>query len=179
MAAADVDHYAPIEADDTDYGEDYGSIISRDSGTTSITSSVFAYEYMNGRRYHAFRRGRYLLPNDEQEQDRLDQVHHIWLLLFKGESFIAPLKNPQFALDCGTGTGIWASDFGDVFPQCEVTGVDLSPIQPTWVPTNVKFEVDDLEDEWTYPKDHFDFIHSRNLIGSIKNWPQFIQNIYE
>ena len=32
------------------------------------------YTYENGRRYHAFREGEYVLPNDEAEQDRLDLV---------------------------------------------------------------------------------------------------------
>ena len=46
---------------------------------------------------------------------------------------MAPLpKNPQHILDCGTGTGIWALDIGEVFPSAEVIGVDLSPIQPEW-----------------------------------------------
>lgn len=33
---------------------------------------------------------------------------------------------------------------GDLYPQATVTGVDISPIQPTWVATNVKFELDDV-----------------------------------
>jgi hypothetical protein len=32
------------------------------------------YTYENGRRYHSFHEGEYVLPNDEQEQDRLDLV---------------------------------------------------------------------------------------------------------
>lgn len=30
------------------------------------------------------------------------------------------------------------SDFADAYPNCEVTGTDISPIQPTWVPPNLK-----------------------------------------
>lgn len=44
------------------------------SSTTSVTSSILNYTYENGRRYHAFREGEYILPNDETEQDRLDLV---------------------------------------------------------------------------------------------------------
>lgn len=32
---------------------------------------------------------------------------------------------------------MWCIDMGDEFPAAEVIGVDLSPIQPTWVPPNV------------------------------------------
>ncbi len=34
---------------------------------------------------------------------------------------------------------------GDLFPSSNILGVDLSPIQPEWVPPNVRFMVDDIE----------------------------------
>ena len=43
---------------------------------------------------------------------------------------------------------------GELFPSAEVIGVDLSPIQPNWVVPNVRFEVDDLELDWTFRKVH-------------------------
>ena len=33
------------------------------------------------------------------------------------------------------------SDFADEFPGCEVTGTDISPIQPSFVPPNLKLSV--------------------------------------
>lgn len=33
------------------------------------------------------------------------------------------------------------SDFGDSYPSCEVIGTDISPIQSSWVPPNVKLYV--------------------------------------
>ncbi|KAH7471942.1 hypothetical protein FOMA001_g13502 [Fusarium oxysporum f. sp. matthiolae] len=123
----------------------------------------------NGRRYHAFRAGTYLLPNDDTEQDRMDLAHHISRLLLGGELFRAPISdNPQRVLDLGTGTGIWAMDFADEYPSAEVIGTDLSPIQPKWTPPNCTFEVDDFEAEWLYSKP-FDFIHSRELEGCISD----------
>lgn len=86
-----------------------------------------------------------------------------------------PLKDPQRILDVGTGNGIWAIDCGDVYPNAEVIGVDLSPIQPRWVPPNVTFEVDDVEQTWTYPDNSFDMVYIRQLIGFIDDWSK----IYE
>lgn len=86
-------------------------------------------------------------------------------MLLGGNLYVAPL-NPESVhrvLDCGTGTGIWALDFGETHPAAQVIGVDLSPIQPSWVYSNVKFEVDDLEKPWTWPEEYFDFIHCREL----------------
>lgn len=67
-------------------------------------------------------------------------------------------------LDIGTGTGIWAIDFATAFPSADVLGIDLSPIQPTFVPPNCHFEVDDAEDEWIFSQ-KFDYIHGR-MLGS-------------
>lgn len=53
-------------------------------------------------------------PNDEEEQDRMDLVHHLYCMVLKGELFFSPLdKEPQRALDLGTGTGAWAMDFAE------------------------------------------------------------------
>ena len=119
--------------------------------TKSLSSSVLAYTYENGRRYHAFREGEYVLPNDEREQDRLDLLHHIFKLILRGSVVAAPVhKHVQRVLDIGTGTGIWAIDFADEHPAAEVIGIDLSPIQPTWIPPNCMFVVDDAEENWLY-----------------------------
>ncbi|KAF8457878.1 S-adenosyl-L-methionine-dependent methyltransferase [Kalaharituber pfeilii] len=154
---------------------------SQSSLTTSIASSVFSFTYANGRRYHSdrFSKGEYFLPNDETEQDRLDIYHHIFLLLLGGKLYTAPLDNPQHVLDVGTGTGIWAIDFADQHPESQVLGNDLSPIQPKWVPPNLKFEVDDMEEEWAYHDDFFDYIHIRSLSGSFRNWDAVLAQAYK
>ncbi|KAH8789719.1 S-adenosyl-L-methionine-dependent methyltransferase, partial [Hyaloscypha finlandica] len=126
----------------------------------------------NGRRYHAYREGEYLFPNDESEQNRLDMLHHIFKLVLGGNLFKAPINEPlQRVLDFGTGTGIWAIDLADENPATQVQGTDLSPIQPIWVPPNLKFVVDDCESSWP-EEDHsiYDFVHGRSMSGSIANW---------
>jgi hypothetical protein len=62
-------------------------------------------------------------------------------------------------------------DFADQFPSAQVVGTDISPIQPAWVPPNCKFEIDDAQMPWTWSVNHFDFVHIRNLHGSISDWP--------
>jgi SAM-dependent methyltransferase len=150
------------------------------TASTPIMSSIRHYKYENGRRYHAFREGEYLLPNDEKEQDRLDLHHHVFRLTLRGAITLAPFTpTPQRVLDLGTGTGIWAIEFADEHPTSTVVGNDLSPIQPTWVPPNCKFIVDDIENEWVYsPHEAFDYIHGRGLGGSVKDWPRLYRNIY-
>lgn len=139
-----------------------------------MTSSVLHYKYENGRTYHAFREGQYIMPNDDIEQDRLDLVHHVWKLILRGELHRAPIPETiQRVLDVGTGTGIWAMEFADEFRNATIIANDLSPIQPTWVPPNLQFETDDAEDEWLYTQP-FDYIHIRNMGASIADWPKLV-----
>lgn len=78
-------------------GADYGDFPNR----TALIS--------RRRRYHAYRDGKYLGPNDEQESDRLDILHHIHLLQLDGALHKAPLGKDFSGevLELGAGTGIW------------------------------------------------------------------------
>jgi len=140
------------------------------------------YVYENGRSYHSYQGtgpgGKYPFPNDADEQNRLDMYHHIFGLFLDGGLFTAPVQNPRRILDLGTGTGIWAIEAADEFPDAEVTGTDLSPIQPAYVPPNVRFEVDDCELDWEYGEDVFDLIHVRCLAASIGDWGHLFKQAY-
>ncbi|TVY50320.1 Secondary metabolism regulator LAE1 [Lachnellula cervina] len=164
-------NHAPLQIDEDNSETDsaYGSSVA--SSSDSLGSSITNYLYENGRRYHAYKEGEYYLPNDETEQARLDLQHHIYRLCLGGNLYCAPIKDPQSVLDIGTGTGIWAIEFADEFPGAIVIGTDLSPIQPDFVPPNVKFYVDDFEQVWDYPEvGKLDFIHWRSLSGSTGDW---------
>jgi len=82
--------------------------------TQSLTESVTNYPVINGRRYHRYKEGSYVFPNDEPENDRLDLQHKLLSLVHGGRIFFAPLRNPRRILDVGTGTGIWAIEMGEM-----------------------------------------------------------------
>lgn len=158
--------------DDSGYDEGYLS-------TESVQSSIFEYEQENGRTYHAFRRGKYAIPNDEKEQERMDIHYHAIRLCFDEKHWICPLDRPRRILDVGTGTGIWAIDVADDFPDSQVVGIDLSPIQPTAVPPNLEFQVMDADETWTF-SEPFDLVHTRLMNGfSIKDWEFFYSEAFK
>ncbi|KAF4535194.1 Methyltransferase type 11 [Lasiodiplodia theobromae] len=106
-------------------------------------------------------------------------MHHLINILTDGKTFFSPIKseNLKRVLDAGCGTGIWSIEMGDKYPGAEILGNDLSPVQPSWVPPNVKFEVDDLEAPWNHPTP-FDLIFCRYLDGAISDWPTLISNMF-
>lgn len=38
-----------------------------------------------------------------------------------------------------------------------------------------KFMVDDAEDEWLHPPNHFDYIHTRHTVQGFRNWPKLME----
>ncbi|TKX23310.1 methyltransferase domain-containing protein 31 [Elsinoe australis] len=166
-----------LEAEEFDDGD---SALGSDafSTTTSLSESVYNYRKEHGRTYHAYKDGQYVFPNDDREADRLDLQHHMFNLTYNC-LHLAPLQNPKNALDIGTGTGIWAVDFADQYPDCQVLGIDLSPGQPSFIPPNLRFIIDDAEDEWVYPDTQFDYIHLRLMAGCFVDPMKVVRQAYE
>ena len=46
------------------------------------------------------------------------------------------------------------------------------------VPPNCRFEIDDVEKDWTWSKP-FDFIYSRVMAGSFSNYEDYIKKAYK
>ena len=139
-----------MEADDahdldSTFGGDRESLAS---STTSLYSVVTRYEWQHGRRYHGYNAGKYHFPNDEIEQGRMHIEHDNQRLQMNGALYRAPIQDPQDIVDLGTGNGLWCIDMAEEHPNAQVLGIDLSPVQPEWVPPNCTFEVDDFDLEW-------------------------------
>ena len=113
--------------------------------------------------------------------ERNDLQHAKFILLLGHRLHLSPpIKNTAGIkiLDLGTGTGIWALDMADANPAATVMGVDIAPVQPQWVPPNCSFELDDVENEWLYKDESFDFIHGRELLLAIRNWPNLLRQAF-
>ena len=135
----------------------------------------------NGRMYHGYRKGIYMFPCDEEEKDRMDIFHQFFNVALRGALHSAPFI-PNYdvhrVLDLGTGTGIWASDMAEKYPNAEVTGFDISLIQPQAIPTNLQFRRRDFEATWHgLAMDSYDLIHLRMLAGSISSYQELYANI--
>ncbi|KPM36931.1 hypothetical protein AK830_g9631 [Neonectria ditissima] len=167
-------------AADPDYDSAYDFSLEEPS-TSSLQSSLLEFQEENGRTYHRMSEGKreYIYPNDDRESDRLDLQDSLYVITLDGERWVSPgAATAKQVLDMGTGTGLWAMEFADANPQAEVIGVDLSPIQPSFVPPNCKFEIDDLEKEWTW-KVPFDYVFSRMMTGSFASPKAMAERVFE
>lgn len=174
-----------LQADTTEDHNEVDSALGSDAQsalTQSLRESLLESVQENGRGYHRYKSAaagsEWLVPEDEAEQDRLDLQHETWLFQFDGKLYNSPLKKEEVknVLDLGTGTGIWAIDFADENPQAQVIGTDLSPIQPQYVPPNLKFEIDDFNADWTFSQ-KFDFIHARGVCATTNDYPRLMRQV--
>ncbi|KAF4442945.1 hypothetical protein F53441_11589 [Fusarium austroafricanum] len=152
-------------AENTDTNSFFESL--EGSSTSSISSSILKYRQENGRTYHTYKDGQY---------------HHLFLLTFDDKLYLCPAGRDGHqlhnVLDVGTGTGIWVRDVADENPNASVVRVDLSPIQSPFVPPNLSFQVDDIEEPWTFHV-KFDLIYSRMVTGAMADWPGFFKRAYD
>ncbi|RKK74624.1 hypothetical protein BFJ69_g8340 [Fusarium oxysporum] len=119
-------------------------------------------------------------PNDEKQLEALDLIHHWLTLMLDNKLFLPPIgDNPQKILDIGTGTGIWAINVADEYPSANVIATDITPTQPSFIPPNVEFQIDDAQLEWTFEPESFDFIHIRYLQGTIGDWDRLYSQMYK
>lgn len=61
--------------------------------------------------------------------DRIDMAHEKYFLLLNHNRYLSPIDTipdgPREILDLGTGTGIWAMDIAEAYPNSQVTGIDI------------------------------------------------------
>ncbi|KAF2746339.1 S-adenosyl-L-methionine-dependent methyltransferase [Sporormia fimetaria CBS 119925] len=124
----------------------------------------------------------YCVPVDEREETRLEAQHDIFFQFFGERLFLPRLDDPRKILECGYGTGDWAVAVAEDHEDCEVTAVDIYPLQIDR-PENlalVEYNLNDrLNDPDVFQRKAYDLIHSRFVGPGIRasRWPSYIQDM--
>lgn len=122
----------------------------------------------------------YMLPNFNQEIDRLDLQHYMLRYLLKG-NYIAPIAKPAHILDVGSGTGRWITEMAQEFPQAELNGIDLKLPEEAAAhfPPNSHFHAGNVLNRLPFEDSFFDYVHQRLLIFAIPQirWQQLVNEL--
>ncbi|RKP05836.1 S-adenosyl-L-methionine-dependent methyltransferase [Thamnocephalis sphaerospora] len=148
---------------------------SSSSGDDSKAAEVFLFA--DGRRYHNTPNCPYVLPNDLEEIDRLE-VQYYAIQQVTQKRYHVPLNNPKRIIDIGIGTGVWMRETALDFPECEFTGIDITPLPETTVmPANCNFKLANVLEGLAYADGHFDFVRHSLLIAGIPKdkWPFYVK----
>lgn len=152
--------------------------LMRDPTGDSIAEPGSILDEESGRTYANHETGRYFLPNDPAEQDRLDLQHQLCKVFLDGHLYRAPIAQPNNVLDIATGTGIWAIQFADAHPHANVIGTDISLIQPEG-PHNCTWVKEDAENQdWTLPT-LFDYVHMRLVLSCFDDHRVVIRKVFD
>ncbi|KAF7426628.1 hypothetical protein PC9H_008997 [Pleurotus ostreatus] len=138
------------------------------SMTSSMEAATFKIEY--GRAINSTS-DVYGLPADDEELDRLDRQHLLFIqVMGKCPRVVREYLTPAFpgdlrnVLDLGCGSGTWIMEIARDFPNCDAVGVDLVPMQS---PPN-RSEVDDINLGLQHFCDDFDFVHARLISSGVR-----------
>lgn len=169
--------------DDVSPAEDAADSSDTDSNYSTISQDFLPPIHAYGHTYHGS--GHLFTPNDESEAHRMALQHRLFQLCLDGKLIDARLPlddytpgNPLRILDVGAGSGVWACDMAQRYPQVDILGIDISStLLPKDVPPNVTFEIADAAGPW--PSRTYDFIHMRNLVGGgVRDWPALLEAAY-
>lgn len=117
----------------------------------------------------------YLLEHTTPELNRLD-FQHIFLRNVLQTNYLSPIIAPRAILDVGSGTGRWALEMSQEFPQARITGIDINPTIPNAPPT-VQFIQHDILKGLPLPTKSLDYVHSRLLVMAVPvdDWSGLLQ----
>ncbi|KIV92562.1 hypothetical protein, variant [Exophiala mesophila] len=128
--------------------------------STEPVEDISDYE-LHGRKYSVL--SSRPLPVDENELIHQKLLDALFKLALDRKNYLCPQDiHKARVLDLNSRLGDWCLAVGDLDDTCEIIGVDIAPIQPMWVAPTVRFEIDDIDDNWTWGN-RFHLIFARQL----------------
>lgn len=129
------------------------------------------FQFLGGRRFVA--NAPYMLPKDDAELSRLDFQHYLLRYALRG-LYAPPIEQPRMVIDVGCGTGRWALEMAQLFPEASVIALDIvAPPTSVARPANYTFVEGNVLQGLPFADGAFDFAHQRALLGAIPEaaWP--------
>ncbi|KAJ3138194.1 hypothetical protein HK100_012875 [Physocladia obscura] len=125
------------------------------------------------REYHTLENSDYVLPNDVNEQDRLEMQHYVMRAAFKGD-IVCPAAKTLLketggkVLDVGCAKGFWLKCVKRENPLAEYHGVDISrALVEGTSPDGITLQFGNVLETLPFEDSTFDFVHQRFLVGGM------------
>ncbi|KAF8494300.1 S-adenosyl-L-methionine-dependent methyltransferase [Gautieria morchelliformis] len=99
-----------------------------------------------------------------KEIERLDDMHEAIKFYLGGGLSLAPLEvsiSPRSILEIGCGSGAWAIQAAEIYPDADVLAVDLSALPSRPLPPNLRFQILDCSKPLPFAAQAFDIVHGR------------------
>ncbi|KAI8971200.1 hypothetical protein BDB01DRAFT_513596 [Pilobolus umbonatus] len=126
----------------------------------------------------------YILPNDDEEIDRLREQHEVVKYAFQSNYHapIRPLLEMGISVfDSGCGPASWIMDMAETYPSSQFTGIDIAFVFPSDVQlSNVDLQVCHIGRDIPFKDESYDYFHQR-LLGlglTAADWDKALENAY-
>ncbi|KAG8803720.1 hypothetical protein FRC17_006130 [Serendipita sp. 399] len=162
--------YATSMADTTGYQRDEDGM-TRISAIESLPGGLDQYRRQeSGRAFNVLNES-YFLPTDDDEFTRLNKQHTAFLIAIGGLYPDGDLIRRAAELE--------TIAMSKENPHCEFVGIDLAPvpIEAENVPSNCRFELDDITNGLSHFRDTFDVVHTRLIAGGLRDFRKSKQEI--
>ncbi|KAJ7755057.1 hypothetical protein DFH07DRAFT_500073 [Mycena maculata] len=142
------------------------------SMTSSIRAQAFKQAY--GREVNNYSEV-YRLPADDEELDRLNHQHEMFVeVMGKYPPCLPEIMQDDVpgetkaCLDLGCGSGVWIMELAREFPRSLAVAVDLVPMQSLTMPDNCRSEVDDINLGLEHFYGDFNVVHARLISSGVR-----------
>ncbi|KAL1916130.1 uncharacterized protein VTP21DRAFT_6134 [Calcarisporiella thermophila] len=142
------------------------------------------YNWVMRRRFCADSEIHYILPNDEEEMNRLISQHYFFRSLFSNRNFLSPvqdvLRDGAMVLDIGCGPGTWTMEMATEYPRSQFHGIDICDMFPQQIkPVNCHFQIANILKKLSFDDASFDFIYIRCMsLGVFQSeWVEVIADV--
>ncbi|KAJ7292900.1 hypothetical protein C8J57DRAFT_1267514 [Mycena rebaudengoi] len=119
----------------------------------------------------------YRLPADDEELDRLNKQHEMFLEVMGKYPSCLPAIMEDNVPGEGCGSGAWIMELAREFPSSHCVAIDLVPMQSLTMPDNCRSEVDDINLGLEHFYGDFNVVHARLISSGIKDYVNLLDQM--
>ncbi|KAF8484278.1 S-adenosyl-L-methionine-dependent methyltransferase, partial [Gautieria morchelliformis] len=116
------------------------------------------------------------------DHEMLDEMHEAMKFYLGGRLSLAPLEKsapPMSIMDMGCGSGAWAIQAAEQFPDVDMLAVDITMLPSRPLPPNLRFQILDLTKPCPFGSQLFDIVHARSVFLHLPNFEEVLNSVMQ